>query len=91
MQKASIEVHGLHGCYDGQLALQTSVLVDRLRVGEAPRLGDRRCSMYPRAAALAVIRHARATLGWAADVRLIFRNPGVSLVSVLWRRAAGGW
>jgi len=71
--------------------LQTSVLVDRLRVGEALRLADRPCSMFPRAAALYGIRHARATLGWVADVRLILRDPGVSLVSVRWCRAAGGW
>jgi ABC-type multidrug transport system ATPase subunit len=71
--------------------LQTSVLVDRLRVGEALRMADRRCLMFPRAAALYGIRHARATLGWAADARLILRDPGVSLVSVRWCRAAGGW
>lgn len=71
--------------------LQTSVLVDRLRVGEALRLADRPCSMFPRAAALYGIRYARATLGWAADVRLILRDPGVSLVSVRRCRAAGGW
>jgi len=70
---------------------QTAVLVDRLRVGEALRLADRPCSMFPRAAALYGIRHARATLGWGADVRLILRDPGVSLVSVRWCRAAGGW
>lgn len=70
---------------------QTAVLVDRLRVGEALGLADRRCSMFPRAAALYGIRHAWATLGWAADVRLILRDPGVSLVSVRWCRAAGGW
>ena len=58
--------------------LQTSVLVDRLRVGEARRLADRRCSMFPRAAAMYGMRHARATLGWAADVRLILRDPCVS-------------
>ncbi len=68
--------------------LQTSVRVDRLRVREALRLAGRRCSMFPRAAALYGMR---ATLGWAADVRLILRDPGVSLVSVLWCRAAGGW
>ena len=39
--------------------LQTSVLVDRLPVGEALRLADRRCSMFPRAAALYGMRHAR--------------------------------
>ena len=66
---------------------QTSVLVDRLRVGEAVRLADRLCSMFPRAAALYRIRHARATLGWAADLR----DPAVSLVSVRRCRAAGGW
>ena len=55
--------------------LQTSVLVDRLRIGEAPRPADRRCSMFPRAAALCGMRHARPTLGWAADVRLILRDP----------------
>lgn len=71
--------------------LQTSVLVDRLRVGAALRLADRRCSMFPRAAALYGMRHARAKLGWAADVRLILRDSGASLVSVLWCRAAGGW
>ena len=65
-------------------------LVDRLRVGEAVRLADRPCSMFPRAAALYGIRHARATLGWAADIRLILRDPGVSLVSVRRCRAAGG-
>lgn len=71
--------------------LQTSVLVDRLRVGEAVRLADRPRSMFPRAAALYGIRHARATLGWAADIRLILRDPGVSLVSVRRCRAAGRW
>ncbi len=71
--------------------LQTAVLVDRLRVGEALRLAERRCSMFPRAAALCGMRHARATLGWAADVRLILRDPAVSVVSVLWCPAAGGW
>ena len=71
--------------------LQTSVLVDRLRVGETLRLADRPCSMFPRAAALYGIRHARATLGWAADIRLILGDPGVSLVSVRRCRAAGGW
>jgi len=71
--------------------LQTSVLVDRLRVGEALRLADRPCSMFPRAAALYGIRHARATLGWASDIRLILRDPGVSLVSVRRCRTAGGW
>jgi ABC-2 type transport system ATP-binding protein len=43
--------------------LQTSALIDRLRVGEALQLADRPCSMFPRAAALYAIRHARATLG----------------------------
>ena len=71
--------------------LQTSVLVDPPRVGEALRLADRPCSMFPRAAALYGIRHARATLGWVADIRLILRDPGVSLVSVRRCRAAGGW
>jgi ABC-type multidrug transport system ATPase subunit len=71
--------------------LQTSVLVDRLRVGEALRMADRRCLMFPRAAALYGIRHARATLGCAADIQLILRDPGVSLVGVRWCRAAGGW
>ena len=71
---------------------QTSVLVDRLGVGEALRLADRpRLDVPARAAALYWIRHARATLGWAADIRLILRDPGVSLVSVRWCRAAGGW
>jgi ABC-type multidrug transport system ATPase subunit len=70
---------------------QTAVLVDRLRVGEPLRLADRPCSMFPRAAALYGIRNARATLGWAADIRLILRGPGVSLVSVPQCRAAGGW
>ena len=71
--------------------LQTSVLVDGLRVGEPRRLADRRWSMFPPAAALRGMRHARATLGRAADVRSILRDAGVSLVSVLWCRAAGGW
>jgi ABC-type multidrug transport system ATPase subunit len=70
--------------------LQASVLVDPLRVGEALRLADRGCSMFPRAAALCRMRHARATL-WVADVRLILRGPGVWLVSVRWCRAVGGW
>jgi ABC-type multidrug transport system ATPase subunit len=71
--------------------LQTSVLVDRLRVGKALRPADCRCSMFPRAAALYGMRHSRATLGWAADVRLILRHAGALLVSVLWYRARGGW
>ena len=71
--------------------LQTSVLVDRLWVGEALQLADRPCSMFPRAAALYGIRHAGATLGWVADVRLILRDPGVSLVNVRWCPGAGGW
>ena len=71
--------------------LQASVLVDRLRVGEALRPADRPCPMFARAAALYGIRHVRATLGWVADVRLILRDPGVSLVRVCWCRAAGGW
>ena len=71
--------------------LQTSVLVDPLRVGEALRPADRRCSMFPRAAGLYGIRHARATLGWVADVRVSLRDPSVSLVSERWCRAAGGW
>jgi ABC-2 type transport system ATP-binding protein len=55
--------------------LQTSVLVDRLGVGEALRLADRPRPMFPRAAALYGIRHARATLGWAADARLSSGTP----------------
>jgi ABC-2 type transport system ATP-binding protein len=51
--------------------LQASELADRLRVGEALRLTDRRRSMFPRAPALYVMRHAQARLGWVADVRLI--------------------
>ena len=68
--------------------LHTSVLVDRLRVVEALPMANRRCSMSPRAAALYGMR---TTLGWAADVRLILRDPGVSLVGARWCRAAGGW
>jgi ABC-2 type transport system ATP-binding protein len=51
--------------------LQTSVLPDRLRFGEAVRLPDHRRSMFARAAPLYGMRHAQATLGWVADVRLI--------------------
>jgi hypothetical protein len=71
--------------------LQVSELADRLRVGAALRLADRRRSMFPPAAGLYGTRHAQPTLGWGADVRLILRDRGVSLVSVLWCRAAGGW
>jgi hypothetical protein len=51
--------------------LQASELADRLRVGEALRLADRRWSMFSLAAALYVMRRAQARLGCVADVRLI--------------------
>jgi ABC-type multidrug transport system ATPase subunit len=70
--------------------LQTSPLPDRLRVGKAVRLADRQRSMFPRAAALYGMRHAQATLGWVADVRLTLRTRWVAL-SEFGYRAAGGW
>jgi hypothetical protein len=70
--------------------LQASELADRLRVGAALRLADRRRSMFPPGAALYGTRHAQATLGWGADVRL-FLGPKWVALRELWYRAAGGF
>jgi hypothetical protein len=95
MQNTAIEVHDLCKAYDGQprcplLGAQLQSLPDRMRVREGLRLADRRRSMLPRAAARYGMRHAQATLGWAADVRLILGTKWVAL-SELGYRAAGGW